>query len=31
MIILIKNMIECIYFIYSDFGEKDFDDKYLFL
>lgn len=26
----IKHLIECIYFVYTDFGEKEFDDKYWF-
>lgn len=26
----IKHLIECVYFVYTDFGEGEFDDKYWF-
>jgi hypothetical protein len=28
--IIIKNLINCIYFVYTDLGNKEFDDKYWF-
>ncbi len=29
-VIIIKDIIECLFFIYTDFGEKKWDDKYWF-
>jgi hypothetical protein len=28
--IIIKHLIHCLYFVYTDFGKKEFDDKYWF-
>lgn len=28
--VMVKHLIECLYFVYTDFGEKEYDNKYWF-